>query len=477
MPDHPSVELPRIALVFGDEAAAAHVREAVAGQVQVVYAVRALEIDAARLAGVSAALVNVDDDDWIGFVELTLHDAGVPAVFNDPAISGKLEGWARSRWLRHLVAKLRGSADVDPPRPATLAPVATTAAVAPVPVDAASQPQPAPRGAGVHPFEAHAAPVPAVPALAGIGVPAPEPMAEPDPPLALADPHEPGVVVGAGVASVAIDPVDPPAPVLVETRIALVPAATAEASPPPAAGAAIAPPMEATVETSASPIEPAAALPIESEPALATPAESEPSAAPFDESDGSLATAAESALAMSDAPAIDADDTLDVDTEALSAMIDARLAEPEAQRPAPGQVWRVAPGGTVSAVEFEKISGLEHSLEPAAPAQPVTNPAAAPAVAPVDEADVLASLPSLDDWQLVDANPPAQPAPAAHAPTALESMSLDDFDGLELVPLEVISPIQHHTDPIERWLHDSAVAKPKAGSDAAAGAKANGAKP
>ncbi|MGN6191507.1 MAG: hypothetical protein ACTHM4_05110, partial [Rhodanobacteraceae bacterium] len=128
MPDRAMETLPRIALVFGDEAAVAHVREAMAGHVEIEYASAAVDFDAARLAsaGVASALVNLDGGDWLETVESALHAAGIAVVYNDPEMSQSLEGWSRARWLRHLVAKLRGSRDVDPPRPEALSRVATT---------------------------------------------------------------------------------------------------------------------------------------------------------------------------------------------------------------------------------------------------------------------------------------------------------------------------------------------------------------
>src|SRR5581483_10831780 len=41
----------------------------------------------------------------------------------------KLAGWARARWARHLAAKLRGSEDVDPPRPAQAEPTQSVRSV------------------------------------------------------------------------------------------------------------------------------------------------------------------------------------------------------------------------------------------------------------------------------------------------------------------------------------------------------------
>ena len=143
MPDQAMGALPRIALVFGDEAAVAHVREAMVDHADIVYAAPAAEFDASRQlsAGATAALVNLDGGDWLDDVETKLHAAGIAVVYNDPEISQSLEGWERARWLRHLVAKLRGSREVDPPRPENLSlpvPMAQVETVAPVVALAAS---------------------------------------------------------------------------------------------------------------------------------------------------------------------------------------------------------------------------------------------------------------------------------------------------------------------------------------------------
>lgn len=122
-------ELVRIAFVFGDIGAAAHVREALAGQVEIAYAASATEFDSlqAAAAGVISALVNLDGGDWLDPLEAALAAVGIRVVYNDPDTSAHLDGWERARWLRHLVAKLRGASDVDPPRPAAPG-VATPAA-------------------------------------------------------------------------------------------------------------------------------------------------------------------------------------------------------------------------------------------------------------------------------------------------------------------------------------------------------------
>jgi hypothetical protein len=149
-------------------------------------------------------------------------------------------------------------------------------------------------------------------------------------------------------------------------------------------------------------------------------------------------------------------DVLDVDTEALSAMIDARLAATENENdgaPGSSEVWRVAEGGSVSAVEPPS----------AMPAQEVPDPAviaaAVQSAAPVDDSDVLGALPSLDDWQLVDPDAPVAPAASSRRDEpSLPSTSID-FAGLELVPVEMVASPEASSEPIERWMH---VEKPSA---------------
>lgn len=114
---------PRIALFYADGALLAHVEAALAeAGVPVVCKTQVDQVDRASLAasGAAIALINLDDlcDDKLDALSAMLDAAGIPVVFNDAMISRGLDGWARARWARHLIAKLRGSVDVDPPRPA-----------------------------------------------------------------------------------------------------------------------------------------------------------------------------------------------------------------------------------------------------------------------------------------------------------------------------------------------------------------------
>ena len=135
--------LPRIALLYADEALLAHVEQTLAAlRVPVVYRAGIEQVDHAALAGArpEIALINLDDrcGEKLDAVTAALDAAGVPIVFNDADISNGLEGWGRARWARHLCAKLCGKDDVDPPRPAQAA--AQTVAAPPV-VAAAEAPR------------------------------------------------------------------------------------------------------------------------------------------------------------------------------------------------------------------------------------------------------------------------------------------------------------------------------------------------
>ncbi len=126
--------IPPLALLYSDESLLAHVESTLSEMgANVVY--RASVAQAAREALIESrpgiTLINLDDccDEHIEEVTAWLDAAQVPVVFNDADISRGLEGWARARWARHLAAKLRGSKDVDPPRPAQAEPAQAATAM------------------------------------------------------------------------------------------------------------------------------------------------------------------------------------------------------------------------------------------------------------------------------------------------------------------------------------------------------------
>jgi len=155
-----AAELPRTALLYADESLLPHVEQTLAAlRIPVVYRA-AIAQDHSALAGArpEIALINLDDRCGEELDPLTamLDTAGVPIVFNDADISNRLEGWARARWARHLIAKLCGRDDVDPPRPTrpdaiapapagalTEAPPAAAIEAAPAPVAENGHPEPA----------------------------------------------------------------------------------------------------------------------------------------------------------------------------------------------------------------------------------------------------------------------------------------------------------------------------------------------
>lgn len=348
---------PRVALVAGDADSAGQLRAAVADHMEVVYAAAAAEFDEARLrdSGATAALVNLDGGDWLDAVERCLAGAGVAVVFNDPDTSGKLAGWEQARWLRHLTAKLRGSTDYDPPRPAAARQAPTCAVDAGCRDDRLARPDAAVAGGA------------------------------PDPALAV-----------GGMAL----------PSILDT----------EAVPDGADSTIVAAPQEESRD-----MQPLSAVGgIEAE-AAASPSPYAPDVQPARQADEPV--------------------PLDLDTAALSAMIDARLAEPELQASDSTEVWCVAGGETASE---------SHAESAAAVALPE---AALPVAAPVEEKDVLKGLPSVDDWQLVDPAAPVVPLHPAPQQAQPEPAAVGGLAGLELVPLETtVAPIQRNVEPVERWM-------------------------
>ncbi|HEY3520179.1 MAG TPA: hypothetical protein VGK80_03960 [Rhodanobacteraceae bacterium] len=138
-----SNDIPPLALLYADESLLAHVESTLSEMgASVVYRASVAQAERAALLDARPAitLINLDDccDEHIEQVTAWLDAAQVPVVFNDADISRGLEGWARARWARHLAAKLRGSEDVDPPRPAQAQPAQAAAVTADESVEAIS---------------------------------------------------------------------------------------------------------------------------------------------------------------------------------------------------------------------------------------------------------------------------------------------------------------------------------------------------
>lgn len=412
MPDHAMGTLPRVALVFGDAAAVAHVREAMAGHADIAYAAPAAEFEVSRLvsAGATAALVNLDGGDWLEAIETELHAAGIAVVYNDPEISQALEGWERARWLRHLVAKLRGSRDVDPPRPGA---VTRAAAAGPVAVIAD------PGIAQVVAAEDETAFAPAEDAL------------EAAPPAAVVELPLSSEEIETMTVDFVGAPVSVPAPAIEPVAEAAGMADEPSEAVEHGMSRSFEPARDESAETSAASREPPDAG------ALREPREA------FD---------------------CEAEAALDVDTEALSAMIDARLAEPASTRDQDSdQVWREVSGDAVAPVQQDEVRATGSLASDTRVAEPAPAPAAAE-----DDADVLASLPSLDDWALVDLDAAPAAAPATGARKSPEPVLSDAFAGLELVPMETIVPVRVDVEPADRWFGGDPAA---AGANDAAGSK------
>lgn len=112
-----------IALLSETPEGGAHLRDALQELgVPVVYEapVRALDVSALKRSHASVVIVNLDaagDPEFDGFDEL-IADPRYRVVFNEADVSSELSGWEHARWARHLAAKILGSADFDPPRPA-----------------------------------------------------------------------------------------------------------------------------------------------------------------------------------------------------------------------------------------------------------------------------------------------------------------------------------------------------------------------
>ncbi len=433
MADQAARALPRIAFVFGDASLAEHVRDAVTGYAEITYSVPAQDFDAARLADaqVASALVNVDGGDWLDEVESRLGAAGVPVVFNDPGYSCGLDGWDRARWLRHLTAKLCGSQDFDPPRPAAGAtePAAALAEdVAPAAGEATA---------------GNASVATNVADTAGDAVADEQPSSSSD--------------------AVAERPLSPRE---IETMTANFVAAPGQHTESASAWQ----PTAVTVHVSTPPFVPVS-LPettVQSEPAVFDPDVFEQYV-----SEPDAAVPGEAPQPASDAPRppepYPTADPLDVDTEALSAMIDERLAQPE---PSVGMraAWDAPDAATGDTPAHAAASPLGEPEPPVLKAgdgnsMPVAYAVAVPADDP--DADVLASLPSLDDWQLLDAD--AIPAVAKSGSTPVAPDLPESISSLTLVPMDPLGlgmPI--NTDPIERWIDDGAGrTKPKGDGDKA----------
>ncbi len=429
MADEAARELPRIAFIFGDASLAEHVREAVGGHVQISYATSAGEFDAGNLAqaGVSAALVNLDGDDWLDEVEAQLDATGIPVVFNDPDISRQLDGWDRARWLRHLAAKLRGSMDFDPPRP---------------PPPATARPA-AEAGAKPDQGSADAAPGTDVagPAPAATAADAPDPESKTTQSVGAGASADTGAAAPPRQAEATELPLSPRE---IETMTAdFAPRSDLQTAPASSWNPVSA---QITPQPASQPGDAATADAHDSPPADEPPQAAAPDAG---------ASATEQPAEGQAEQAAPSPDALDVDTEALSAMIDARLAEPErATEPDVGETWAAGDAAREPSGHGPDTTAARDA-DRDQPPDTGKRTDATEVVAGDSDPDVLSELPSLDDWELIDVDAaPVAPRPAEASQAPDESSSADDLSGLTLVPMDPVGAVMKESDPIERWIDE-----------------------
>jgi chemosensory pili system protein ChpB (putative protein-glutamate methylesterase) len=127
-----------IALLTQSGESGRHVREALAqAGTPIVYEVAAAQFDreAMERSGARVIVVNLDTDvdAHLDEVYALLEDDRYNVIFNESQVSSQLSGWEQARWARHLAAKVLGTNDADPPRPADAEPVPHRAPAVPAP--------------------------------------------------------------------------------------------------------------------------------------------------------------------------------------------------------------------------------------------------------------------------------------------------------------------------------------------------------
>lgn len=118
-----SRDVPAVALLFADAELGGHLREALAALgARIVHQGPAVDVSEAvlRESGADVVVVNLEptDEAYMEHLYAALESGPYQVVFNDAEASRGLSGWDKARWARHLAAKLVGSSDFDPPRPA-----------------------------------------------------------------------------------------------------------------------------------------------------------------------------------------------------------------------------------------------------------------------------------------------------------------------------------------------------------------------
>ena len=139
---------PAVALLFEDAALGARLRQALQDRgARIVLEDSAARTTPAAVAGCGAEVVVISlepaaEDAIEGYCD-ALDLSRQRLVFNDAEASRRLSGWDQARWARHLAAKILGSVDVDPPRPADARAVdVPVTAATPSPVAAVDRPMP-----------------------------------------------------------------------------------------------------------------------------------------------------------------------------------------------------------------------------------------------------------------------------------------------------------------------------------------------
>jgi two-component system chemotaxis response regulator CheB/chemosensory pili system protein ChpB (putative protein-glutamate methylesterase) len=177
---------PAVALLFEDVALGARLRQALQDRgAQIVLEDSATHTTPAAVAGCGAEVVVISlepaAEDAIESFYDALDGSRQRLVFNDAEASRRLSGWDQARWARHLAAKILGSADVDPPRPADAR--AVDVPVTAVEAEASPVAIPMPVASAVSP--------PAAAALEPMDIEAPEqPATAPQPTLATTTSHD-----------------------------------------------------------------------------------------------------------------------------------------------------------------------------------------------------------------------------------------------------------------------------------------------
>lgn len=105
-----------------------HLRDALVDTgAPIVYEAQAAELDRERLerSGARVVVVNLDNEveAHLDAVYDLIGDDRYNVIFNEAQVSSQLSGWEQARWARHLVAKILGREDADPPRPKDAEPV------------------------------------------------------------------------------------------------------------------------------------------------------------------------------------------------------------------------------------------------------------------------------------------------------------------------------------------------------------------